>query len=354
VGAVTGFAFTPAVRWQRKARIALAGPAGSGKTFTALRLASAMGARVAVVDTEHDSASLYARGADGQGFDFDTLSLASFAPANLVGALASAAQGRYDVAVVDGLSPFWSGPGGMLEQADIGATKNGGNSFAGWKEARPQERQLLEALLSFPGHLIVTMRSKTDYVVETDDRGRKVPRKIGLKPEQRDGIEYEFDVVGELDSDNTLVVSKTRFPALSGLVVSQPGEELAEQVLAWLSGGIEVPDPMLLVDRASAPDLTWADARLLYHELKERQLLGIAMLRPGSGEPCSLGQYLDSRGKAMKQAALDDLKKTAADAGISDQELQQEFRAMHHWPIAQAPVDKVIEFTQMLRGGPPQ
>lgn len=350
---MTGFVFTPAVRWQRKARIALAGPAGSGKTFTALRLASALGARVALVDTEHESASLYARDADGQGFDFDTLPLTVFTPANLVGALAAAAQARYDVMVVDGLSPFWSGPGGMLEQADTGAARNGGNTFAGWKEARPQERQLLEALLSFPGHLVVTMRSKTDYVVETDDRGRKVPRKIGLKPEQRDGIEYEFDVMGELDSDNTMVVSKTRFPALSGLVVSKPGEALAEQVLAWLSGGTEAPDPMLLIDRATAPDLTWGDARALYLELRERNLLGIAMMLPG-GAPGSLGQYLDRRGQVMKQAALDDLKKAAADAGIPDHELQSEFRAMHRLPIVQAPVDKVIEFTQMLRGGPPK
>jgi hypothetical protein len=197
------------------------------------------------------------------------------------------------------------------------------------------------------------MRSKTDYVVETDDRGRKVPRKIGLKPEQRDGIEHEFDVFGELDTDNTLVVTKTRFPALSGLVASKPGEELAESVLAWLAGGTEVPDPMLLIDRATAPGLTWGEARELYRELKERNLLGVAMMQAG-GAPGSLGQYLDERGRVMKQAALDDLRKAAADAGIPDQELQQEFRAMHHWPIAQAPVDKVIEFTQMLRGGPPQ
>ncbi|MCP4708388.1 MAG: hypothetical protein GY869_07175 [Planctomycetes bacterium] len=94
-------------------------------------------------------------------------------------------------------------------------------------------------------HLIVTMRSKVEYVVEEDNRGRKVPRKVGMAPVQRDGLEYEFDVVGDMDLENTLVVTKSRCSALAGAVVNKPGRQFAENFSNWLSDGLEVQDPNL-------------------------------------------------------------------------------------------------------------
>ena len=213
------FTFTTATKERAKARIALIGPTGSGKTYTALVTATGLGGRIALVDTEHGSAAKYA-----DEFAFDTLPLTVFRPTTLVDVLAVAAHDGYDVMIVDSLSHFWSGTGGMLEQVDDAAKRaGGGGSFAGWKEARPQERAMIDALLAYPGHLIVTMRTKTEYVVESDERGRKVPRKVGLKPEQREGIEYEFDIVGDLDQENTLVISKSRAKPLSGRGVPQAG-----------------------------------------------------------------------------------------------------------------------------------
>ena len=218
--------FTPATKKALKARIALEGPSGSGKTMTSLLLAQAFGDRIAVIDTERRSASLYA-----DLFTFDTLPLEKFAPEILIEALAAA--GGHDVRSGISFSHFWMGSDGMLEQVDRAAKKSGGgNTFAGWKDMRPVERRMIDAMLAYPGHLIVTLRTKTEWVVEENDRGKKkVPKKIGLKAEQREGLEYEFTVVGTLDLDNTLVVTKSRCPVLSGEVVAKPGEEFGRTLL---------------------------------------------------------------------------------------------------------------------------
>jgi len=286
------FTFTPATKDQAKARIALTGPAGSGKTYTALTIATTLGGRVAVIDTERGSASKYA-----DGFTFDKLDLQTFEPLTLVRALAAAGAAGYDVVVVDSLSHFWSGTGGMLEQVDQAAKRSyGGNSFGGWKEVRPQERQMVDALVSYPGHVIVTMRSKTEYVIEEDQRGRKVPRKVGLKPDQREGIEYEFDIVGDLDHENTLVVTKSRATPLAGRVIPKPGPELAEEIAAWLGDGTPAPDANTYRARALTPDVTRDELTALAGEVRSRGLLGAAVVDE-HGEATTLEDLIRRRWK---------------------------------------------------------
>ncbi|GGU97364.1 hypothetical protein GCM10010275_39670 [Streptomyces litmocidini] len=297
--------FTPATKEQAKARIALAGPTGSGKTYTALVTATGLGERIALIDTEHGSAAKYA-----DEFAFDTLPLTTFQPTTLVDALAVAAHDGYDVMIVDSLSHFWSGTGGMLEQVDNAAKRLGaGGSFAGWKEARPQERAMIDALLAYPGHLIVTMRTKTEYVVEADERGRKVPRKIGLKPEQREGIEYEFDIVGDLDHENTLVISKSRAKPLSGTVLHRPGPEFAEAVRDWLEAGKPALSVSDYVTAATAPGADHEELRALYEEARRHNLLGAAVL-DDAGETCTLGQLIVRHGTAAAR------NRVAEDVGV--------------------------------------
>lgn len=289
------FTFTPATKEQAKARIALTGPTGSGKTYTALITGSVFGERVALIDTEHGSASKYA-----DEFAFDTLQPTTFEPTALVDMLAVAAHDGYDVVIVDSLSHFWSGAGGMLEQVDNAAKRFGaGNAFAGWKEARPLERAMIDALLAYPGHLIATMRTKTEYVVETDERGRKVPRKVGLKPEQREGIEYEFDIVGDLDHENTLVISKSRAKPLSGLVIRKPGVEFAEAVLDWLDAGKPTPNASDYLTTATDPNATYEELRALYEEVRRHNLLGAAVL-DGDGRSRTLGELIIRHGTEAK------------------------------------------------------
>jgi hypothetical protein len=229
-------AFKPATREASFARIALSGPSGSGKTYTALALATALSDKVAVIDTERGSASKYV---GLNGWAFDTVQPDSFAPLSLVDLLSMASGAEYGCVVIDSLSHYWMGVDGMLEQADRRARN--GNTFSGWKEARPDERRMIDALVAFPGHVVVTMRSKTEYVIEENERGKKVPRKVGLKPEQREGIEYEFDLVGDLDHDNTLTVVKSRIHTLAKAVIPMPGSELADKIGDWLSDGAKVP-----------------------------------------------------------------------------------------------------------------
>lgn len=225
--------FKRATKSQAKLRMALMGPSGSGKTYTALSVAGALG-NVAVIDTEHGSASKY-----GDQFTFDVLELTEYHPQQYIDAIQAASEsGEYDVLVIDSLSHAWNGSGGVLEIVDKASKRSDAkNTFAAWRDATPLHNQLVEALLAAPLHLIVTMRSKTEYVLERDERGKMTPRKVGLAPVQREGMEYEFDVVAEMDMQNTLQVTKTRIPRLTGKVIHTPGAALGETLKAWLTDG---------------------------------------------------------------------------------------------------------------------
>jgi len=226
------FTFTKATKKASKGRIAIDGPSGSGKTWTSLTIAQTLGGRVALIDTEHGSASKYA-----DLFQFDTLHLHRYSPQILIDALAAAGTAGYDVAVVDSLSHFWMGTDGMLEQVDKAAKRSGGHGMSGWKEMRPVERQMVEALLAFPGHVICTLRVKTDWVEGENARGKRQMMKVGTKAEQREGLEYEFDLVASMDLANELTVVKSRCPALSGEIVARPGVAFAETFKKWLDDG---------------------------------------------------------------------------------------------------------------------
>ena len=229
--------FKPARKVDARLRMALIGPAGSGKTYSALAVGCALGKRVAVIDTERGSASKYA-----DLFAFDVLELESFSPDMYVQAIRAAESAGYDVIVVDSLSHAWMGKGGALEQVDDHARREKGNSFGAWRHVTPKHNAMVDALVSCRAHLIVTMRSKTEWVIE-EERGKKVPRKIGLAPVQRDGLEYEMDIVGDLDQDNTFVITKSRCPALAGKTFHQPGAQLAGEVKKWLAGPQADPPP---------------------------------------------------------------------------------------------------------------
>jgi hypothetical protein len=234
--------FKPATREKLKLRMALMGPSGSGKTFTALRLAHALGHKVAVCDTEERSASKYVgeTNPDGGTFGFDVVELDSYEPRRFVEVIRAAERGGYDVLVIDSLSHAWMGAGGMLELVDDAAKRAQGNSWAGWKAAKPEERALWEALLHAKLHLICTFRVKTEWVTEKDPRtGKSAPRKVGLKAEQRDGLEYEFDVVCDLDTEHNGIVSKSRCSAIADKCYPHPGRNMAEPLARWLDAGAE-------------------------------------------------------------------------------------------------------------------
>jgi DNA polymerase III delta prime subunit len=234
--------FRKATRNQAKARIALGGPSGSGKTYTALLLAKELGSRIAVIDTERGSSSKYA-GEPGMP-EFDVVELDSFSPDRYIEAIKAAEEAGYDVLIIDSLSHAWVGKEGVLEQVDLArARSKTGNPFTeGWRHASPMHNRLVDTMLQSKLDLIVTMRSKTKYVLE-EQNGRQIPKQVGMELVQRDGIEYEFDIVGELDKENTLVITKSRCKALSGKSFAQPGADLGQAIKAWLKAGAPAPEP---------------------------------------------------------------------------------------------------------------
>jgi len=251
--------FAKATKKQSRARVALIGPAGSGKTYTSLAIASALGARVGVIDTERGSSSKYSKTERRDGFEFDVVELESFEPATYVEAIHAGEREGFDVIVIDSLSHAWMGKGGALEQVDMAAGKSkSGNSYTAWRSVTPMHNALVDAMLQCRAHLIVTMRTKTEYVLEEDDRGRKVPKKVGLAPVQREGLDYEFDVTGEINLNNDLVIDKTRCPELKGKMFHKAGADLAGILKDWLddgaAGGPSVFDEILSAFEV-APDV---------------------------------------------------------------------------------------------------
>ena len=233
--------FTPAVKEKAKLRMAIAGPSGSGKTYTSLLIASNLGfGKIALIDTEHGSASKYA-----DLFQFDTVNMHKpFNPLKLISAIEAAQAAEYGVLIIDSLSHVWNGPGGLLEMVDNWKKKYSGNTYAAWSEGTPIQNALIESITGADMHIIGTMRSKTEYILVESSNGKTRPQKVGMAPVQRDGFEYEFDVLLEMDIENYGIVTKTRCPALTGQVYDKPGPEIANILSAWLNSGVaEQPPP---------------------------------------------------------------------------------------------------------------
>jgi len=231
--------FKRATKAAAKLRLGLIGPAGSGKTYTALRIAHGLGGRIAVVDTERGSASLYA---GERGIDFDVNELDTYEVERFIDAIKDAAAGGYSTIIIDSLSHAWAGKGGILEFVDKAGKRNtGGGNFGAWRDATPRHNALVDAILGAPLHVICTLRSKVEYVVENVG-GRNQVRKVGLQPVQRDGLEYEFTVVGDVTQEHDLLVTKTRAAFLKDAVIREAGEELGQQLAAWLAD-VEVAPP---------------------------------------------------------------------------------------------------------------
>lgn len=288
--------FAPATKKAAKARIALVGPSGCGKTYTGLTLALALSDRVAVIDTERGSASKYV---GLNGWAFDTVTPEKYSPLSLVETLGVASGAGYPAVLIDSLSHYWMGADGMLEQVD---RRSGSNKFtSGWKVVGPEEKQMIDAMLTYPGHVIVTLRTKTEYVIQENDKGKKEPVKVGMKPIQRDGIEYEFDVIGDLDLENRLTISKTRIPSLSGQAISRPGVELAATISDWLADGEPVPTIAEFVARATETNDV-GDLRSLYREVESAQMINAPTVDE-DGRPTVLGLFITERGKWLQSQA---------------------------------------------------
>lgn len=225
--------FKKATLKEAKLRLALYGPAGAGKTYTSLKIAqgmkSVLGGEIALIDTERGSASKYA-----DRFDFYVAELQDKSVEGYIKAI-SLAEKEFNILIIDSISHAWQE---LLEYVDlITRTKYKNNSFQAWGEATPLYKSFLETLLNYNGHIIVTMRAKTEWAVEKDEGTGKIrPVRLGLAPEQRSGIEYEFDILGELNLEHTLYISKDRSGKFQDRVIIRPDEDFGVEIGKWLAG----------------------------------------------------------------------------------------------------------------------
>jgi AAA domain len=229
-----------------KLKIGLQGPSGSGKTEGALALARNLvpNGRVLVVDTENESASLYA-----DRFEFDTIPLGPpYTSARYEACIELAVQEGYDVLILDSVSQQWDGEGGILRRKEELDRRPGSNSFTNWAMFTPEHNKFVESIKQAPIHIIATMRSKTEYVLQANDKGKQLPKKVGTAPIQRDGFEYEFSLVFDIQMDHRAVAIKDRTALFTDVPMDLRDPALADQLRNWLSNTSEVkeaPQPTL-------------------------------------------------------------------------------------------------------------
>lgn len=230
-----------AIRRQTRARLALSGPSGAGKTWTALSLAAiiAPGKPVVVIDTEPGDGSQGAAELYADQFDFDTIQWdPPYDPRDLTATIRELGREYAEgVGIIDSASHFWRGEGGTLDIAD--------GRFGGWKSATPAQDQMVDAILRSSMHWIVCTRAKQAYEVnETVSNGQKkqTVQKLGLAPIQRDDLEYEFQVVAMIDTEHRIDIGKTRAAPLAGLSFQANDQgRFGEIYHEWLQGGAELP-----------------------------------------------------------------------------------------------------------------
>lgn len=225
--------FQKANKKQSKLRLALFGPSGSGKTYSALRIASGMGKKIAVIDTERGSASKYA-----DRFEFDVCEPEAKTIEAYIAAMDMAIDGKYEVLIIDSLTHAWQE---LLEEINLLAnSKFKGNTWSAWSEGTPKQNKLVDAILDFPGHIIATMRSKTEWTTSVNDRGKSSPIRVGLAPEQGKGIEYEFDMLMELSVEHIVNVIKDRTGKYQDKNIQLIDEKFGKELLEWLNDGLRV------------------------------------------------------------------------------------------------------------------
>lgn len=228
--------FKKAQRSQVRLKLAMTGPTGSGKTWSALRLVKGLGGKTAFIDTENKSASLYA-----DHFDFDVLDLSPpFTTEKYIDAINQAEKAGYQNIIIDSLTHAWAGEGGLLEQKSLLDSRPGSNHWTNWGPIDKKDLQLKNAFLHSTCHVIATMRSKMEYS-QVEDGGKKKVQKMGLAPVQRDGLSYDFTTVFDIAMDHKCEVSKDRTHIFDGRIF-QITEESGEEINAWLASG-KMPDP---------------------------------------------------------------------------------------------------------------
>lgn len=224
-----------AQRQKAKLRLGLAAPSGGGKTYSALLLAFGIGGKVLLIDTENGSGDLYADiGKDTDNF-YDICQIQKpYSVSKYISTIKEAEKLGYATIIIDSLSHAWAGEGGILDKHSKASISK--NSFAAWRDITPEHNSLVETMLESSCHIIATMRSKQDYIMEINDKGKAEPKKVGLAPVQREGMEYEFTTFLDIDANHIAHASKDRTNMFDGLYF-KIDRNTGASMLKWLESG---------------------------------------------------------------------------------------------------------------------
>lgn len=214
-------------------KILLAGASGSGKSYSALKLATGiankMGGRIAAIDTEAGRIRYYAN-----EFDFDDLQLSEpYTPEKYIEAITQAVDGGYSVLIIDSITHEWNY---ILDQVD---KIPGTNSYTKWGKLTPRHNKFTEKMIQSPINIIATVRGKDAYVLEQDKNGKQVPKKVGLGYTQRDGLEYEYTVTFNIDQTNHVATAQKDNTHLFENKYEMLTEKDGEALYEWANSGEE-------------------------------------------------------------------------------------------------------------------
>ncbi len=249
-----GLQLKKAQRSKAYLKLGMSSPSGGGKTLGALLVAYGLmkekypqesdafrWSKIAIVDTENGSGELYVNKEIPHSNviigEYNAVTLTPpFEADKYTQAIELCQENGMEVCIIDSTTHLWSGQGGLLEQQN-NATKRTGNSWTAWRDITPQHNRFVETMLQTPMHIIATMRSKQEYVQEKDERtGKTTVRKLGMEPEQRKGMEYEFTTFFEINAEHEAFGSKDRtslFDQKTFVITPKIGQELMQ----WLEGG---------------------------------------------------------------------------------------------------------------------
>lgn len=238
------FVTAVAAREKVKLMLGLTGPSGSGKTYSALQLAFGITGdwtKITLADTENKSALYYAGEMTGpwNHIDFPPTINRGYHPENWIELLKVAESNKNtEVLILDSITHEWEGVGGSLELVDE-LSAHGSKFSGGWKTVTPLHRAFIDAMRHSRLHIIATMRSKQDYVVETNDKGKAVPKKVGTKSVQREGTDYEFGIIFDVDMGHYAAASKDRTGLFTKKSPFKISAETGKALLEWANSGRE-------------------------------------------------------------------------------------------------------------------
>nr|DAE02437.1 MAG TPA: AAA domain protein [Siphoviridae sp. ctsUY14] len=215
-------------------KILCSGSSGSGKTKSALRLATGIvgktGGSIYLINTEGDRGEMYAN-----EFDYQIIDLPEpRSPENYIEAIKYCMNEGASVIIIDSLSHEWNY---LNEQVN----NMQGNSFNNWGRQKPRHRKLVDFIVEAKVHIIATGRGKDEYVMEVNDKGKSTPKKIGVGIQQEKDTEYEYMVTFNIAQDTHVATCMKDNTGLFNNKFDVLTEKDGEALYDWANSGVEAP-----------------------------------------------------------------------------------------------------------------